>query len=123
MHIERLWSLNKKSPERARQLNINFTDLEKDKDGKTIYDFLEKAGIKEGDEDYRKILNSLTLKNGYFYIGDTLAHDYFYWRKVYAKKDESNDSKINVIKKTNKSEKPLTEKEEKRRDYMRGHWD
>jgi hypothetical protein len=125
--MENLFHFNKKKPEIGRQLNINFADLEKDKDGKTIYDFLKNAGIKESDEDYQKILNSLAFKNGYFYINGTLANEYFYWRKVYNKDKKqtvlskganSDTNKIKQIKKS--SEKNLSEKEQRRQDYLYG---
>jgi hypothetical protein len=128
MRLENIGSFFRKNPNQARQLNINFVDLEKDKNGKTIYDFLEKAGIKQGDEEYQKILNSLTFKNGYFYVNGTLANEYFYWKKVYSKDKKQNSdqksSNFNVIKNKEKlEEKPLSEKEQRRRDVMYGQLD
>ena len=137
MNTEKLW-FNKNNLEKGKQLDIKFTDLEKDKDGKTIYDFLKEARIKESDDDYKKILNSITFKNEYFYVGNQLAKTYFHWRKVYGKNDKSNQSnnaidtvslnfkspgKVLKQKKENKPEEPLSKKEEKRRDFLYGQWD
>lgn len=127
--MENLFNLNKKKKDAGRQLDLNFVDLRKDKDGKTIYDFLEKAGIKEGDEDYKKILNNLSFRNGYFYVGDVYIKEYLYWKKVYSKdKKQSVASNSNLDTKKSKkikkeNEKPISEKEQKRKDYMYGHWD
>ena len=131
MRIENLWSFNKKNHEAGRQLDLEFVDMKKDKDGKTVYDFLEEAGIKEGDEDYKKILNSLVLKKGHFYVGDVYIKEYLYWKKVYSKEKNLNQATVaeqqvkNKIaeKLRNKKGKTFSEKEQKRRDYMRGQWD
>ena len=114
MHIEKLWSFNKnnkKDFEAGKQLNLDFVDMEKDKDGKTVYDFLEEAGIKEGDEDYKKILNYLSFKDGNFYVGNQLAKLYFHWRKVYSKDKEI--AQTDVIKKQTEK-KPTNEPKEKK---------
>ncbi|HPS21346.1 MAG TPA: hypothetical protein PLO44_00895 [Candidatus Paceibacterota bacterium] len=122
--MENLFNFNKKKIDAGRQLNLNFTDLEKDKDGKTIYDFLEKAGIKEGDEDYKKILNNLSFRNGYFYVGDVYIKEYLYWKKVYSedKKKLSDSSDKFGVKKVPKKKinRHLSDKE---RDFLYGHWD